>query len=97
MVDIKIVRYDESNENIEAIKGKWGQYGNKSYSMTIIKNLLFINLYKGCIIGTTLPEVYDGFIRTSKGRIIEINDSKLTVSLADDESAYGQLVLKSWN
>jgi len=97
MVDIKIIRYDDSNTNKEALKGKWGQFGNKSYSLTIIKNLLFVNLYKGCIIGVTLPECYDGFLTTSKGRIIEVNDNKLTASLSDDESAFGQLVLKSWN
>lgn len=95
--EIKLIRYDEMNENVEALKGKYGQVGNKNYTLTAIKNLLFINLYKGCIIGITLPEVYDGFIMTSKGRVIEVNDSKLTVSLSDDESASGQLVLKSWN
>lgn len=95
--EIKLIRYDEMNQNEEALKGKYGQVGNKNYTLTAIKNLLFINLYKGCIIGITLPEVYDSFIMTSKGRVIEINDSKLTASLDDNETASGFAVLKSWN
>jgi len=95
--EIKLIRYDEMNENIEALKGKYGQVGNKNYALTVIKNLLFINLYKGCIVGISLPDCYDGFITTSKGRRIEINDSKLTASLDDNECASGFVVLKSWN
>lgn len=95
--EIKLIRYDEMNENIEALKGKYGQVGNKNYTLTAIKNLLFINLHKGCIVGISLPECYDSFIRTSKGRVIEINDSKLTASLDDNETASGFVVLKSWN
>lgn len=95
--EIKLIRYDEMNENIEALKGKYGQVGNKNYTLTAIKNILFINLYKGCIVGISLPECYDGFVRTSKGRVIEINDSKLTASLDDNETASGFVVLKSWN
>lgn len=59
--EIKLIRYDEMNQNEEALKGKYGQVGNKNYTLTAIKNLLFINLYKGCIIGITLPECYDRF------------------------------------
>ena len=95
--DIKIIRFSELNDNVEALTGKWGQVGNKNYSLTIIKNILFINLYKGCIVGISLPECYDCFISTSKGRVIEINDSKLTASLDDNETASGFVVLKAWN
>ena len=97
MTPIKIIRYDESNRNIEAIKGQYGQYGDTSYSLTIIKNLLFISLYEGCNISITLPNVHNGFITTSKNRIIKIKDSILTAKLDTDESASGVLTLLKWN
>ena len=37
---IKSIRYSEENENIEALKGIWGQQGDKNAVFTIIKNLL---------------------------------------------------------
>ena len=43
-IDVKIVRYDESNKNIEALKGQWGQLGTKNAAFTIVKNLLIVNL-----------------------------------------------------
>lgn len=97
MNPIKIIRYDESNPNVEALKGQYGQYGDISYSLTIIKNQLFINLYEGCNISITLPNVHNGFITTSKNRIIKIKDSILTAKLDTDESASGVLTLLKWN
>ena len=97
MIPIKIIRFDESNPNKEAIKGQYGQYGDKDYSLSIIKNQLFINLYEGCDISITLPSVHNGFILTSKNRIIPIKDSQLTAKLATDESAFGVLILNKWN
>lgn len=94
---IKIIRFDESNKNLEALKGQWGQLGEKKYSLTILKNVLFVNLYKGCSVDIQLPSVYDGFLITSRGRRIHIENSRLTAELSQDESAFGQLVLIRWN
>ena len=56
-IDVKIVRYDESNKNIEALKGQYGQLGKKDATFTVIKNLLVINLLNGAKYdGVKLPE-----------------------------------------
>jgi len=94
---LKIVRYDEGNQNLEGLKGKYGQVGASSYSVTVLKNVMFINLYKGASVELKLPGVKDGFLLTSKGRTIEVNDSVLKCSLEKDESAFGQFVLQKWN
>lgn len=95
--EMRIIRYDESNKNIEALRGQYAQMGESKYSVTVIKNVLFINLYKGCSIDVKLPNVYDGFLVSSKGRRIEVNDSELKCDMASDETAFGQLVLRKWN
>ena len=97
-VDIKIVRYDDSNQNIEALKGQYGQLGDGKATFTIIKNLLFINLLNGAKYDNVkLPTVYDGFIQCSNGTRINIKDSTLTCSLANDVNGFGVLVLQKWN
>ena len=58
--EIKIVRYDEGNKNIEALKGQYGQLGDSKATFTVIKNLLFINLLNGASYNELkLPTVYD--------------------------------------
>lgn len=58
--EIKIIRYDSSNENIEALKGQYGQLGDSKATFTVIKNLLFINLLNGASYNELkLPTVYD--------------------------------------
>lgn len=94
---IKIIRFDDSNKNLEALKGQWGQIGEQKHCLTMMKNILFVNLYKGCSIDIQLPSVYDGFLITSKGRRIDIENSRLSAELGQDESAFGQLVLSKWN
>ncbi len=94
---LKLIRYDEGNQNIEALKGKFGQAGTSSYSVTVLKNVMFINLHKGASVELKLPAVRDGFLMTSKGRTIEVKDSVLKCALEKDESAFGQLVLQKWN
>ena len=44
---IKLIRYDESNKNQEALKGQYGQEGQKDYCITVIKNMLFVVIYDG--------------------------------------------------
>lgn len=95
--DIKIIRYSETNENIEALTGKFGQVGNNQYCLTLLKNILFVNLYEGCNQTIHLPELYNGFLITSKNRIINVDSKTLEVNLDKDETAFGQLVLKNWN
>ena len=98
MTDIKIIRFDESNKNIEALKGQYGQRGEKYGAFTVIKNLLFVNLYNGAIFNDyQLPSVYDGFVQLSNGDIINVKDSKLTCKLPNDVNGFGVLVLKVWN
>lgn len=97
-MDIKVIRYDESNQNIEALKGQYGQYGDKKGSFTVVKNLLFVNLYSGAVYqNEKLPSVYDGFLTCSDGTIIEVKNSVLNVKLDKGVTAFGVLVLQKWN
>ena len=94
---LKIVRWDEYNQNTEALKGQWTQYSDGKGVFTIIKNILFITLlpntkYEDLV----LPQCHDGFLICSDGTIIQIKDSKLTCSLDNTTTAQGQLVLKKW-
>jgi hypothetical protein len=97
-IDVKIVRYDESNKNIEALKGQWGQLGTKNAVFTIVKNLLIVNLMPNAKYDNVkLPTVYDGFIQLSNGQRIDIKDSTLSCSLDNSTNGFGILVLKKWN
>jgi hypothetical protein len=97
-LELKVIRYDESNENIEAIKGKYGQYSDGKAVFTLVKNILFINLLPGAKYDSLqLPECYDGFIQCSNGSRIQIKNSILTCELPAGVSGFGQLVLKKWN
>jgi hypothetical protein len=97
-LDIKIIRYDESNTNVEALKGQYAQYGDKNATFTILKNLLFINLHANCKYDEVkLPTVFDGFIQLSNGQRINITDSTLKCSLDSTTTGFGVLVLKKWN
>lgn len=59
-IDMKIIRYDESNQNVEALKGQYCQYGDKNAVFTIVKNLLFINLMHNAKYDSVkLPTCYD--------------------------------------
>lgn len=94
---LKIVRWDEYNQNTEALKGQWAQYSDGKGVFTIIKNILFITLlpntkYEDLV----LPQCHDGFLICSDGTIIQIKDNKLTCSLDNTTTAQGQLVLKKW-
>ena len=97
-IDVKIIRYDESNKNIEALKGQWGQLGTKNAVFTIVKNLLIVNLMPNAKYDNVkLPTVYDGFIQLSNGQRIDITDSTLSCSLDNSTNGFGILVLKKWN
>lgn len=97
-MDIKVIRYDEANQNIEALKGQYGQYGDKKGSFTVVKNLLFVNLYSGAMYNNEkLPTVYDGFLTCSDGTIIEVKNSILNARLDKGVTAFGVLVLQKWN
>lgn len=95
---LKIVRYDEENKNIEALKGQWAQCSDGKGVFTIVKNILFITLLPNTKYDKlVLPQCHDGFLICSNGNIIQIKDSKLTCSLDNTTTAQGQLVLKKWN
>ena len=96
--EVKIIRYDESNRNEEALKGQYGQLGDGKAVFTVIKNLLFVNLLGGAKYDNLkLPTVYDGFIQCSDGTRIQIKDSILTCNLSNDLNGFGVLVLEKWN
>lgn len=98
MIDVKVIRYDESNQNIEGIKGQYGQLGDKNATFTIIKNLLIINLQGGAkYTNEKLPTVYDGFIQLSNGQRIKITNSTLNCNIPKDVTGFGILVLQKWN
>lgn len=98
MIDVKIVRYDEANKNIEGIKGQYGQLGDKNATFTVIKNLLIINLQGGAkYVDEKLPTVYDGFIQLSNGQRIKITNSTLNCNIPKDVTGFGILVLQKWN
>ena len=90
---IKEIKYSEYDPNIQALTGKYGYDGQKNFSVTIIKNIVYIVCKKGCNVDYQLPSVYDGFLQTSKNRQIEITNNRMTVSLDNDESAFGILEL----
>lgn len=90
---IKEIKYSEYDQNIQALTGKYGYDGQKNFSVTIIKNIVYIVCKKGCKADYQLPSVYDGFLQTSKNRQIEITNNRMTVSLDNDESAFGILEL----
>lgn len=97
-IDIKIVRFDESNRNIEALKGQYGQNGQKDYSITVIKNVAFVVVYDGGKLdGVKIPTCYRGFLITNKGRRIETDGKTITCTLDSDENAQGTLIIKKWN
>ena len=96
--EVKIIRYDETNNNLEALKGQYGQFGDGKAVFTVIKNLLFVNLFGGAKYDNLkLPTVYNGFIQCSNGTRIQIKDSILTCNLANDINGFGVLVLEKWN
>ena len=96
--EVKIIRYDESNKNLEALKGQYGQLGDGKAVFTVIKNLLFVNLLGGAKYDNLkLPTCYDGFIQCSDGTTIQIKDSILTCNLSNDVNGFGVLVLEKWN
>ena len=99
IISLKTVRLSEDNQNLyEAVKGQWGQLGDKNAVFTIVKNLLVVNLLDGArYTDTKLPEVYDGFVQCSDGTRIQIKDSTLTCSLPSGVNGFGVLVLKKWN
>lgn len=96
---VKLIRYSQENKNAaEAFKGKWGFEGMETMCVTIMKNLVFVNAHKGAkVTGYKLPEVYDGFLICSDGSRVEVNDSTINLSLADNVSAQGVLKLLSDN
>lgn len=97
-LELKLIRYDESNENVEAIKGKYGQKGEQKAVFTVLKNLLIINLENGAdYTDLKLPEIYDGFVMCSNGTRIAVRNSTLNCHLGDDVNGFGIFVLKAWN
>lgn len=97
-VNLNIIRFDSTNENIEALKGQYAQYSDGQGVFSIIKNVLFIQLLNGASYNELrLPVVYNGFLICSDGSTIEIKDSTLTCELSKDVNAQGQLILKKWN
>lgn len=95
---IKVIRYDDGNQNQEALKGKYGYLGTDYVTYAISKNILYIVLNKGAQINNVkLPEVNDGFIQLSNGNRVAVNNSILNCSLGENVSGFGILSLKKLN
>lgn len=95
---MELVRYSPENPNTEALKGKFGVVGETWGKVTVIKNVVFVVAYKGANVDKfMLPEVYDGFLQCSDGSCVQINNSTLTLNLADGVTAHGILQLKADN
>jgi hypothetical protein len=66
--------------------------------ITVIKNVVFVVAYKGAKVDNfLLPEVYDGFLQCSDGSCVQINNSTLTLNLAEGVTAHGILQLRADN
>lgn len=95
---IKLIRYDEGNQNVEALKGKYGYFGTDNVTYMVSKNILFIVLNEGAkVTEMKLPEVNNGFIQLSNGGRIKITDNILNCDLPADVSGFGVLSLKKLN
>lgn len=92
--EMKLIRYSQENQNIEALKGKYGYLGETWGSVTVFKNLLLVVANRGAKVSDyQLPEVYDGFLLTNEGNTINITNSKLNLDLGASECAQGVLKL----
>lgn len=95
---MELVRFSQENQNTEALKGKFGVVGETWGKVTVIKNVVFVVAYKGAKVDSfVLPEVYDGFLQCSDGSCVQINNSTLTLNLAEGVTAHGVLQLKADN
>ena len=95
---VQVVRYSQENQNVEALKGKWGALGTDWGYVTIVKNLVFVIAFPGATVDNYgLPEVYDGFVICSDGSTVQVNDSTLNLALAPNVSAQGVLKLRKDN
>lgn len=94
----ELVRYSEQNQNVEALKGKYGVEGEEWGCVTVIKNVVFVVAYKGAkVVDYVLPEVYDGFLICSDGITIPVENSRLSLDLGSTVSAQGYLQLRAVN
>lgn len=94
----ELVRYSEQNQNVEALKGKYGVEGEEWGCVTIIKNVVFVVAYKGAkVVDYVLPEVYDGFLICSDGTTVPVENSRLSLDLGSTVSAQGFLQLRAVN
>lgn len=94
----ELIRYSEQNQNVEALKGKFGVSGEEWGCVTVIKNVVFVVAYKGAkVTGYTLPEVYDGFLTCSDGTAVPVENSTISLDLGSTVSAQGFLQLRAVN
>lgn len=94
----ELIRYSEQNRNVEALKGKYGYAGEGWGTVTVIKNLVHVIVFRGAEVkGYRLPEVYDGFLICSDGSTVAVDSSTLTLRLEDGVSAQGILQLRAVN
>lgn len=95
---MQIVRYSSENQNLEALKGKYGALGEDWGYTTVVKNLLFVIAFPGATVANyELPECYDGFLICSDGSTVQIENSILNLALDPDVSAQGILKLRRDN
>lgn len=95
---MQIIRYSPENQNLEALKGKYGTLGEDWGHTTVVKNLLFVIAFPGATVANyELPECYDGFLICSDGTTVPVTDSKLNLALGPGISAQGALKIRRDN
>lgn len=98
-VDLRRVRLSDQNKGLweDALGGSWGQYADSKMSVVLVKNMMLINVFRGSDVDVVLPSCRDSFLMTSRGRRIDIIDSKLVCKMGEDETGFAQVPLQKWN
>lgn len=96
---MQLVRFSKENPNWEkALEGKYGYDGQQKFTLTVIKNVLYVVAMKGCKVSDyPLPTVYDGFMQCSDGTQVPVTGSRLSLNLGDAVSAFGVFQLTALN
>lgn len=95
---LELVRFSPENLNFEGIKGRYGAVGEPWGKVTVVKNVVCVIAYKGAKVSDyAIPTVYDGFLQCSDGSTVPVTDSRVSLDLDGEVSAFGLLQLKADN
>lgn len=96
---IDITHFSAPDYVAQALEGSYGLEGKKNIYMTCVKNVVFVNAAGPLEFDEELPEnslpwhlcIYDG----TNIRQVYVNNSHLTFSLAEGETASGMFRIKA--